>query len=231
MYLHSQPFGCAEQWPFANTPGRKRFRKAGPVSHIHENTHDYRPYYAHRSYLWFQLLLALPIPEAFSLLCLPGGTPADLLKKIWYNFRRVFLSKCRPCGNHPGQKLFLEAIELLKPGFWLNAVSQLTSCGWEHRLSNWSAWGNLSWSTEPPECPRKAFSSLVVYCTCLTYTQTPIFPKILGTTWSLGFLLLCKTHFEKGQWACKFLGQGNKIRKGRIFSITFPNGTKLKDSC
>lgn len=182
-----------------------------------------------------QILLPLPILEFFSLLCLPGGTPADpLKKKVWYSFRRPFFSKPRPCGNHPGEKLFLEAIELPKLGFLLRAVSQLTSCGWEHKLSYWSAWGNLFHTFlvhRASRVSRKAISSPVVHHTCLTYTQTPTFPKTIVTTLSLGFLLLCTTHFEEGQQACKFLGQWNKIRKGRTFSIMFPNEAKLKNSC
>lgn len=72
------------------------------------------------------------------------GTPADLLKKMaWYNLRKAFLSKCKPCGNLPGQKLFLEAIKLLKLDFLLKAVSQLTSCVWKYKLSNWRSWGNI----------------------------------------------------------------------------------------
>lgn len=152
------------------------------------------PYYAHRSYLWCQALPPLLIIGAFpysDLFCLPGGTPADLLKKMaWYNFRRALLSKYKPCGNRPGQKLFLEAIELLKLGFLLNAVSQLTSCVWEQKWLGQSL-SHFPGPIESPESTRKAFSSSVAHSTCVTYTQLPIFTKNVWTTLSLGFLLLC----------------------------------------
>lgn len=65
----------------------------------------------------------------FSLLCLPGWILADLLGTISEESTEMWKSswaKAISGGSRVAE-----------------AVSQLTSCGWEHKLSDWSALGNV----------------------------------------------------------------------------------------
>lgn len=156
------------------------------------------PYYAHTSYLWFQLCFLSPSSSFFPY----SASPEEPLQTCW---RRWFgtISEEPSCQRHRPVEIILG-----KSCFW-EQWSYWSKASYWMQFHSWPAvaestifptevlgaiLSTLSWSTETPECTRKALSSAVVRH---TFTQTPLFPKTLVTTLSLGFLLLKNSFWKR----------------------------------
>lgn len=119
--------------------------------------------------IWYPQFLSL-VPAPTSSLHPRGFFPYsasldESLQTCWVQFQK----NPQKCGNHPGQKLFLEAVEMLKQFHSWPAVAESTSFPTEVLGAIFST---LSWSSEPPECTRKAFSSPVVHHPSHLYPDT-----------------------------------------------------------